>query len=154
MKNVKIKTEKVLAVYNILKDASYQKMTDDDKIKLWKVARLLKPTATKFEDDCNDASKKLKSEGFDERLEKAKDYELKKRQGDTDLPLTEVEYMTFINGEWAKFNRLIADAIKEFADEEVELEFEPLTEEAFACLMSSNNWKMDQAMTVSELIIV
>lgn len=154
MKNVKIKTEKVLAVYNILKGASYQKMSDEDKIKLWKVARLLKPIATKFEGDCEDASEKLKPDGFDDCLEKAKEYEAKKRQGDGDLPMTEVDYLQFINGDWAKFNRLLSDAVKEFADEEVDLEFEPLPEEAFASLMSSNDWKLDQVMTVSELIIV
>ena len=79
MKKVTLTTEKVLTAFNVLKGASYQKMTDDDKIKLWKIARSMKPIATKFEDDSKDAAEKLKPEGLDEQLEKAKEYEQKKQ---------------------------------------------------------------------------
>ena len=60
MKKVTLTTEKVLTAFNVLKGASYQKMTDDDKIKLWKIARSMKPIATKFEEDSKDAAEKLK----------------------------------------------------------------------------------------------
>ena len=149
----KVTTEKILSVYNILKGASYQKMSDDDKIKLWKIARTMKPIATKFEDDSKDAAEKLKPEGIEVTLEKAKEYEQKKQKGDTDLPMTEAEYLGFINGEWAKFNNLLTKAVKEFADAEVELEFEPLNEESFSKLIASNDWKMEQVMIVSEVIV-
>lgn len=149
----KVTTEKILSVYNILKGASYQKMSDDDKIKLWKIARTMKPIATKFEDDSKDAAEKLKPEGLEVTLEKAKEYEQKKQKGDTDLPMTEVEYLGFLNGDWAKFNNLLTKAIKEFADAEVELEFEPLNEDSFSKLIASNDWKMEQVMIVSEVIV-
>ena len=149
----KVTTEKILSVYNILKGASYQKMSDDDKIKLWKIARTMKPIATKFEDDSKDAAEKLKPEGIEVTLEKAKEYEQKKQKGDTDLPMTEAEYLGFINGDWAKFNNLLTKAVKEFADAEVELEFEPLNEESFSKLIASNDWKMEQVMIVSEVIV-
>ena len=149
----KVTTEKILSVYNILKGASYQKMSDDDKIKLWKIARTMKPIATKFEDDSKDAAEKLKPEGLEITLEKAKEYEQKKQKGDTDLPMTEAEYLGFINGDWAKFNNLLTKAVKEFADAEVELEFEPLNEESFFKLIASNDWKMEQVMIVSEVIV-
>ena len=152
MKKVKIKTEKALEVYNILKGASYQKLSDEDKVKVWKAYRALHPVATKFEDDSKDAAEKLKPEGLDETLEKAKDYEQKKRKGDSDLPMTEEEYLAFINGDWAKFNELLAEAVKEFADAEVEVEFETLSEEGFAKLMASNDWRMEQVRIVSEFI--
>ena len=149
----KVTTEKILSVYNILKGASYQKMSDDDKIKLWKIARTMKPIATKFEDDSKDAAEKLKPEGLEATLEKAKEYEQKRQKGDTDLPMTEAEYLGFINGDWAKFNNLLTKAVKEFADAEVELEFEPLNEESFSKLIASNDWKMEQVMIVSEVIV-
>ena len=149
----KVTTEKILSVYNILKGASYQKMSDDDKIKLWKIARTMKPIATKFEDDSKDAAEKLKPEGLEVTLEKAKEYEQKKQKGDTDLPMTEAEYLGFINGDWAKFNNLLTKAVKEFADAEVELEFEPLNEDSFSKLIASNDWKMEQVMIVSEVIV-
>ena len=149
----KVTTEKILSVYNILKGASYQKMSDDDKIKLWKIARTMKPIATKFEDDSKDAAEKLKPEGLEVTLEKAKEYEQKKQKGDTDLSMTEAEYLEFINGDWAKFNNLLTKAVKEFADAEVELEFEPLNEDSFSKLIASNDWKMEQVMIVSEVIV-
>lgn len=153
MKKVTIKTEKVLQVFQILKDAKYSKMSDDDKIKLWKIARAMKPVATKFEEDSKDAAEKLKPEGLDVTLEKAKDYEQKKQKGDADLPMTEAEYLEFINGDWQKFNKLVAKAVKEFADAEVELEIDPLSEEALQKLMSSNDWKMEQVMTVGDFLL-
>ena len=148
-----MKTEKVLEAYNILKAATYQKLDDDDKIKLWKIARTLKPVATKFEEDSKDAAEKLKPEGFDEILQKAQEYEQKKQKGDTDLPMTEEEYQQFLKGDWSKFNGLIAKAVKDFAEKEVELNFEPLSESAFTKLMASNNWEMQKAMTLGELIV-
>lgn len=152
MKKISIKTEKVLEVFNILKGASYQKLSDEDKVKVWKAYRALHPVATKFEDDSKDAAEKLKPEGLEATLEKAKDYEQKKRNGDSDLPMTEDEYLAFINGDWAKFNQLLSKAVKEFADAEVEVEFEALSEEGFAKLMASNDWKMEQVRIVSEFI--
>ena len=153
MKKVTIKTEKALEVFNILKGASYQKLTDEDKVKVWKAYRALHPVATKFEDDSKDAAEKLKPEGLEATLEKAKDYEQKKQKGDSDLPMTEQEYLAFINGDWAKFNQLLAKAVKEFADAEVELEFETINEESFAKLMSSNDWKMEQVRIVGEFLL-
>ena len=152
MKKVTIKTEKALEVFNILKGASYQKLTDEDKVKVWKAYRALHPVATKFEDDSKDAAEKLKPEGLGEQLEKAKEFEAKMKNGGTDLPMTEAEYLAFINGDWAKFNKLMAKAMKEFADAEVDLEFETINEEGFAKLMSSNDWKMEQVRIVSEFI--
>ena len=153
MKKISIKTEKALGIYNVLKNAAYQKCSDDDKVKVWKAYRALYPIATKFEDDYRDAAEKLKPEGLDATLEKAKSYEQKKRKGDNDLPMTDEEYLAFINGDWAKFNQLMAKAVKEFADVEVELEFEALSEEGFIKLMASNNWTMEQTRIVSEFIL-
>lgn len=152
MKKVIIKTEKALEVFNILKGAAYQKLSDEDKVKVWKAYRAIHPVATKFEEDSKDAAEKLKPDGLEATLEKAKDYEQKKHKGDADLPMTEAEYLEFINGDWAKFNKLLAKAVKEFAEKEVELEFEPVNEEGFAKLMASNSWTMEQVRIVSEFI--
>lgn len=156
MKKVEITTDVILSAYSILKGASYQKMSDDDKIKLWKIARAMKPVATQFEDDNKDAAEKLKPEGFDERLQNAREYErvTKDPKADTSaLKMGAAEYNDFINGEWKKFNQLLAQAVDDFAKKEVTLEFEPLTEDAFSKLMASNDWKVDQVMTVADLII-
>ena len=39
---------------------------------------------------------------------------------------------------------LMEKALKEELDKEVDIDFEPLTEEAFSLLMASNSWKIKQ----------
>lgn len=148
-----LKTNKVRVIYNIISQAKYGKLADEDKIKVWKIARLLKPISDKFEEDSKDAAEKMKPmENFDDILRKAQEYEHVKQNGgsETDV-MTEEEYNSFIE-EFKKYNKLVGDAIKEFADEEVELDFEPLKEDAFGKLMASNEWSMTQAMEVGDLI--
>lgn len=156
MEKQTIKTEKVLNAYRVLSTAKYGKMDDGDKIKVWKIARTLKPVADKFEDDSKDAAEKFKpSEDFSERLQKAQDYERMVKDGNADmtkLPMGAAEYGEFVK-EFQKYNKLVGDAIKEFADKEVELEFEKLTEDAFGKLMASNEWTMEQAMEIGMLIV-
>ena len=155
MKKVKITTEKALTVYNILKGVGYQKMGDDDKIRLWKIARELKPVATKFDEDSKDAAEKLKPEGFDEKLQNAQEYErvTKDPAADTsNLKMGAAEYGEVSNGDWKNLNKLLADAVKDFADAEVVLGFEPLSEDAFSKLMASNDLKMEQALILGDLI--
>lgn len=161
MEKQTIKTEKVLNAYRVLSTAKYSKMADEDKIKVWKIARTLKPVADKFEDDSKDAAEKFKpSEDFSERLQKAQDYErilkeenAKGNKADmTKLPMGAAEYGEFVK-EFQKYNKLVGEAVKEFADKEVELEFEKLSEDAFGKLMASNEWTMEQAMEIGMLIV-
>lgn len=153
MRTVKIKTEAVNAVWSILNAANYKKLDDNDKIKLWKIARVLKPIAKQYEDDSRDAAEKLKPDALDEMLEKARDYEAKKQNGDDVLPMTDAEYQAFIREVWTPFNQLVVKAVREFADKEVEIDFEPLSEDAFGKLMASNDWSVEKAMVVGDFLI-
>lgn len=148
-----LKAEAVMQAYNILNTATYKKLDDADKIKLWKLVRKMKPIATQMEDDSRGAAEKLKPEGLDEQLEKAKSYEAKRKDGEKDLPMTDDEYNTFIRDVWTPYSQLIANAVKEYAEKDVELDFEPLTEEAFGKLMASNDWNFSQAVIIGDLII-
>ena len=154
MKKIQIKNEEVLNAFNIINAANYKQLDDSDKIKLYKIARAMKPSALQFEDDSRDAAEKLKPEGIDAKLEKAREYELKTKKGETDkLPMTADEYQAFIQEEWLPFNSLVQKAVREFADKVVDLEFEPLSEEAFGKLMASNDWTIEKAMTIGALIV-
>lgn len=150
-----MKTEKAVAAYNILSTAKYGKLEDADKIKVWKIARAMKPIATKFDEDMHDASEKLKpTEDFGDRLMKAQQYEAAIRKPDCDaqtLPMGAAEYGQFID-EFKAYQKLVADAMKEFSEAEVEVNFEPLTEEAFGQLMASNEWTVDQALALGDII--
>ena len=151
----KVKTEKVLGAFNVLNTAKYAKMDDADKIKVWKIARALKPIATKFDDDSKDAAEKLKPEGFDDDLRKAQEYERVTKDKEADASKLEMgvaEYGEFIK-KLKEINKLVADALKEFANKEVDIDFEPISEDAFTKLMASNDWTMEQAVMIGELIV-
>ena len=151
----KVKTEKVLGAFNVLNTAKYAKMDDADKIKVWKIARALKPVATKYDEDTKDAAEKLKPEGFDDDLRKAQEYERVTKDKNADaskLEMGAAEYGEFIK-KLKEMNKLVADALKEFADKEVDIDFEPISEDAFTKLMASNDWTMEQAVMIGELIV-
>ena len=152
----KVKTEMLLAVFNVLNTAKYGKLDDQDKIKVWKIARQMKPIATKFEEETKDAAEKMKpGEEFDEQLQKAQQYEVEIRKAndkyEPKLPMGPAEYNEFIT-EFKKYQKLVNDAVKEYADKEVEIDFEPVSEDVFGKLMASNDWTVDQATTLGDFI--
>ena len=55
MKQVTIKTKKVLAAFNLLNVAKLSEMEDADKIKVFHILRALKPVATKYDEFYKDA---------------------------------------------------------------------------------------------------
>lgn len=147
-----IKTEALLKVFNVLNGAKYGKMDDADKIRVFKIVRKLKPIAEAFEDESKDAAEKLKFEGFDTLLEKAKEYEAKVKKESEELPMTAEEYNKFIS-DFKNYNKLVGEAIKEFAERENELDFDGITEDAFNKLMNSNDWTFGQAAALEVIII-
>ena len=150
-----MKTEEVLKLFNIIGNAKYGKMDDADKIKVWKIARKVKPIASKFEEDTKDAAEKFKADykDFDARLQKAQEYERAKQQGkDTAEIMRDADYQNFIK-DFKDYQNLVNKAIKEFADKEVEVDFDTISEDAFGKLMASNEWNMEQTMTLGDLIV-
>ena len=150
-----LKTEKVLSAYRVISTAKYSKLDDADKIKVWKIAKAMKPVATQFEEDSKDAAEKMKpTEDFADRLQKAQEYErmLRANEDISKSPMGAAEYDAFLK-EFQKYNQLVTDAVKEFADKEVELEFEGLNDDAFGKLMASNEWTMEQVMEIGTLIV-
>ena len=151
-----VKTSEILNVYNVINGAKYGKMDDADKVKVWKICRKLKPIATKFDEDSKDAAEKLKPEidgGFDELLGKAQEYESLTAQHQPTIDImTKADYDKFIE-EFKKYQKLMNDAVKEFADKEVEVEFDALSEESFGKLLASNEWNMAQTMVLGDFIV-
>lgn len=150
----KVRTELLLVVFNVLNTAKYGKLDDQDKIKVWKIARMMKPIATKFDEETKDAAEKMKpGDDFDDRLQKAQEFErLRNTNGDmSKSPMGAAEYQEFIV-EFKNYQKLVSDAVKEYADKEVEIEFEPVSEEVFGKLMASNDWTVDQTTTLGDFI--
>lgn len=140
-----LKTEEVLVLYRTLNTSKYAKLSDSDKIKVWKIVRALKPVATQFEEDSKDAADKLKPyEEFQDDLQKAQDYEQKKGVG---CEMTIDDYQKFMAA-FKAYNKNVEKALKEFAEKEVTLEYDAISEEAFTKLMDSNDWNFGEAVNV------
>ena len=150
----KTKAENVAQVYNILNAAKYSKLNDDERIALWKITRAMKPVALKLKDDIQDAAQHMKPSGdFDQRLTIARQYEQAQRDGKEFDKLSKKDYDAFIQ-EWRDYSKLVDTAVKEFADEEVEIDIEPITEETLSRLMASNDsWTMENAVIISDMIM-
>ena len=150
----KMKAESVAQVYNILNAAKYSKLNNEERIALWKITRAMKPVATKLKDDIQDAAQHMKpSDDFDQRLALARQYEQAQRDGKEFDKLSKEDYDAFIK-EWTNYSKLVDTAVKEFADENVEIDIEPITEETLSRLMASNDsWTMEKAVIVSDIIM-
>lgn len=150
-----MKTEDVLKAYNVLSTAKYGKLADEDKIKVWRIARALKPVAEKFREDSEDAQQKMKpNDDFDEHLMKGQEYEREIRKPDCDptkLPIGAAQYQEFLD-EFKAYQKLVNDTIKDLAEKEVEVSFEPISEDAFGKLMASNDWTLEQVATLGDII--
>ena len=155
MTQKKMKTEDVLKAYQVISTAKYSKLDDADKIKVWKIARSLKPVAEKFREDSEDAQQKMKpNDDFDVQLMKAQEYEREIRKPDCDaskLPMGAAQYQEFVD-EFKAYQKLVNDTIKDFAEKEVEVSFDPISEDAFGKLMASNDWTLEQVATLGEII--
>lgn len=151
-----IKTEKVLAAWRVLSASKYTKLEDADKIKVWKISRKLQPIAKKFDEDTKDAADKLKpSEDFDERLQNAQEYERVTKDPKADastLKMGPSEYQQFMS-DLNAYNKLVGEAVKEFAEKNVEIEIDTMSEESFGKLMNSNEWNFEQVTLLGEVIV-
>ena len=146
-----ISTDKILQAYNLLNAAKYNKLSDADKIAILKITCTIKPIAVEYQDACKDAVEKLKFEGFDEQLAKARNYEKSKNAGDDNLPMSDEEYSEFIK-KLVEYDKIVKDAIKQLGDKEVEIDVDTMTEDSFGKLMASNDWTMEQAMIASDIV--
>ena len=149
MKSLKLKVEKVMSAYRVLNEAKYQKLSDGDKVKVWKITRLLKPIATQCEEDIVDARQKMMPDkDFAENIQKAEQYERMMKNNQTEgLPLTSEEYLE-IAKKFKEYSDLLTKALKEPLEKEVELEIDTIGEDAFGKLMSSNDWNFSQVSDI------
>ena len=151
----KIKNENVLAAYQVLSQAKYGKLSDEEKIKVWKIARALKPVADGLNETIEDANAKFKPEGYDEELQKFNTVKAMMRDANADMttaPMGVAEADQWYINVFTPYQKLVNDAVSEFSKQEVEILFEKLSEEVFGKLMASNEWTMGQVVMLGEMI--
>ena len=152
---MKLSTDQIYKAFYVLMQAKYGKLDNEEKIKVWKISRALKPIANQFEEDGKDAAEQLKpTEDWEDRQMKALEYERKVRLPNFDpatLPMGPEEFDQW-NREKIKYDKLVNEAMKEFAEKEVEVVFDPISEETFGKLLDSNDFSFDQALALGDVI--
>lgn len=149
-----LKTKEILKAWTILGAAKYGKISDEDRIRVWKISRALQPIATRHDEDRKDAIEKLKPEGFNEKAVRWNETREKKIIGiSDDLPMDDREFVEFTHRVINPYNQTVDKAIREFEEKKVTLTFDGLSEDAFGKLMAYNEWTLEQAAEVSNLIV-
>lgn len=146
-----MKTKEIAVAYALLKGAKLSKMEDEDKFKVIKAMRVLRPIAEKYETDEKEASDKLKDERFEEMSEKANKHNeaLQAKQPEKLLPAGElVELNKYFEG----FQKKLSECLKSLQEEDVPVEFDKLTEEAFKKLIASNDFTVEQMLDLEILL--
>lgn len=152
MKNIKLKTKKAIEGFKMLDSAKYQKLSDDDKVKVWKITRALRPIALEYSDEVQDARERLvPSEDYKENLQKAQLYEQMKKEGKDNLPMSDEEYLEFLKV-FKEYMVLLDKALKEELDKENDIEIPTISEDAFGKLMASNDWSFGQVEALDFII--
>jgi hypothetical protein len=152
----KVKTKEVLVAWQVLGQAKYDKLDNDQKVRVFHIGQMLKPIATAFSDYSADAAEKMQpSADFQERWDKAKVYETMTANPKADmeqLPMGPAEYKEFMVKEYFPFDRLWKKAIKDEGDKEVDLKFDPISEEVLFALADANKWNVDQTTAVAAVV--
>jgi len=149
---MKLTTKKAIEAFKMLDSAKYQKLSDDDKVKVWKITRALKPIALEYSDEVQDARERLvPSEDYKENLQKAQRYEQMKKEGKDNLPMSDEEYLEFLKV-FKEYMVLLDKALKEELDKEIDIDVPTISEDAFGKLMASNDWSFGQVEALDFII--
>lgn len=145
----KIKVSEIITVSQILDSAKYTELEKADKSKLLRITLAMKEVTDKFNEDTKTVAEKLKKSDFkdyDEHLSKAQEFErIHQSNGDmSKAPIGAAEYDKFLKEEHIPFNELVNETMKPYAEKEISLDVELLSESAFDGLMSSNDWTIGQ----------
>ncbi|MCD8093958.1 MAG: hypothetical protein LUF01_14485 [Bacteroides sp.] len=146
-----MKTKEIAVAYTLLKGAKLSKMEDEDKFKVIKAMRVMRPIAEKFDKDEKEAADKLKDEKHDEMSEKANQHNeaLLSKQVDKLLPASE---LVTLNMYFNDYQKKLNECLKPLQEEEVPAEFDKLTEEAFKKLLASNDFTVEQMLDLEILL--
>lgn len=137
------KTDTITVAYIILKNASVSKMKSEEKFAIIKAMRELKKIAVPYQDMITDTREKLKPEN-------AAELEAMEQRGLDNLSAEERESYDRCT---AAYNAEVDKALNEEAQKEVEIDIEPISDEALGRFADSNdNLRIGSLMTIAEVI--
>lgn len=148
-KNVKIQT--IVEQYPTLDKASIGKMDVADRFVFIKALRPMKKISDDFNAFREDAVNRLKPENYDKIVETVSKFNSMDYAAMVDaMADKDVADALRANGE---FNSNIDKCLRDELEKEVELEFAPLSEDAFGKLMDSNsNWQAGVIMAIEDIL--
>ena len=150
-----VKRNEVLGVYNLLNAAKLGAIEDnDEKFKVILILRVLKPVANGFEDFRKDAVEKLKPEGYDDKILVWNECSEKLQLGvkSDKLPMSAEEFVDMTYKVIKPFNTALNNLVEKEAEKEVELEFEPISEDSVMKLGVAHDWNVGQIDMISGLV--
>lgn len=132
---MKTTVDKIVKAYAKLGDVKVTTLEDKEVMKVIRMRKAMRPVSEDFNAFLEDVKTKFKPEGFEETVRKA-------QEGWDKMSDSEKRAANeLVTG----YNRKVDEAVKEEADREVEIEFEPLSEDSLTKLMKENS------MTVAEM---
>ena len=151
--DIEISIGKIYKAYNLISVCKLTKMSDEGKIKIWKILKTLKPVSDKFNNEIQIAVDKFKPfSDYDSKLEKCKKYEdMVSKNVTEELPVTEEEYKSFMV-EYIKYNDLVNKAIDDYSENTYVLDVNLLSEEEYENLITSNDWDASDVLFLGEII--
>lgn len=146
-----VKKQTIINVYQVLNDASLGKMEVTDRFAFIKALRPIKQIYTEFNDFREDAVSRLKPENYEKIVENVQKFNQMSQEEREDA-LKDKEFAASLqaNGE---FNLNVEMCFRDELAKDIELEFAPLSEEAFGKLMESNQqWNAGQIIELQDLL--
>lgn len=132
---MKTTVDKIVKAYAKLGDVKVTTLEDKEVMKVIKMRKAMRPVSEDFNAFLEDVKTKFKPEGFEETVRKA-------QEGWDKMSDAEKKAANeLVTG----YNRKVEVAVKEESEKEVEIEFEPLSEDSLTKLMKENS------LTVSEM---
>lgn len=142
-----MKTSTVIEVYKALKEAKLTKMESKEKFAVIRIMRAVKPVAEEWDAFLSTVDEKLRGEGHEEMVAKIQQWQKEGEQ----TTLTEEERRE-VNAYIMRYNREREELLHSELAKEVEVKFEPLTEEAFERFLDSNDMTVEVLGLLSEAI--
>lgn len=143
---MKIKTENLSLLCEIIGKAKLTKMEDADKCKVIKILRILRPTLTDIEQVRKDAIEKFKPEDWGEIEPKFVELVSKK----SNISQEEANYVMKAVSE---LDKKVKSCINEEFGETLNFDTPTLSDSAFEKLLASNDWDVNTGDTIFEHLV-
>lgn len=132
---MKTTVDKIVKAYAKLGDVKVTTLEDKEVMKVIRMRKAMRPVSEEFNAFLEDVKTKFKPEGFEETVRKAQD------RWDKMSDAEKKAANELVTG----YNRKVEEAAKDEAEKEVDIEFEPLSEDSLTKLMKENS------LTVAEM---